>query len=350
MVGRDRVVRDLEDSGGATVLCLQAPGGYGKTTALAQWAAGSARPVLWLAVRPAAADALWLAQALLDALSDEGLVPDPVVLTGLVDSVTWHLHMLPVVEDALLSVTEPITVVVDDAGSMSGSAWECLVESIAVSLPAGSVLALGTRDTVPATLWRLHARGLVRVVGPEVLAFDVAEAWELMTPARGPDGPRSSWSGSSPRPRGGRSRSTSRAGRTRRGGPRGHPPPAHGLHEYLRAEIVGRLSPEDATFLERVSVLSLLDAQGCDAVTGVPAPWPACAGWPRSTSCWPPRTSPGRSSGCIRSSRPSSPTRCASGIRRPGGTPTLRPAGWRSSEETWTARCTTRSCRPTTTA
>ncbi len=269
MVGRDRVVRDLEDSGGATVLCLQAPGGYGKTTALAQWAAGSARPVLWLAVRPAAADALWLAQALLDALSDEGLVPDPVVLTGLVDSVTWHLHMLPVVEDALLSVTDPITVVVDDAGSMSGSAWECLVESIAVSLPAGSVLALGTRDTVPATLWRLHARGLVRVVGPEVLAFDVAEAWELMTQLGAPMGPgqlerlvaeTQGWPVA-----------LYLTGRSHAAGrPAGPPSASDGLHEYLRAEIVGRLSPEDATFLERVSVLSLLDAQGCDAVTGVP--------------------------------------------------------------------------------
>jgi LuxR family transcriptional regulator, maltose regulon positive regulatory protein len=268
MLRRGRVLDALDEAHGASVVVLQAPGGYGKTTALAQWAASAARPVVWLAVRPAAADAHWLAQTLLGALHDEGLVPDPVVLPGHVDPVSWQLMTLPLVEDLLSSIAEPVVVVVDDAGALTGAPWESLVESLAVSLPEGSTLAMTTRGAVPATLWRLNSRGLLRVVGPEVLAFDAHEARQLMAllgvRLRPGEVERlvdetQGWpvalylaglSGGS----GSTDRSLSALG-------------AAGLNEYLRADIVARLSAADASFLERVSVLSALDTEGCDAVT-----------------------------------------------------------------------------------
>jgi len=264
---RPRVLRAFDETGGC-VVCLQAPGGYGKTTVLAQWAAAGERPVVWLGVRPAAADPHWLAQALLDALHDEGLVDERVLLPGNADSVSWHLNTLPVVERVVSSVTLPFGLVVDDAGAVSGSAFDCLVESLAVSLPGGSTLAISTREAVPTTLWRLHTRGLVRVLGPEDLAFDEHEAGALMEllGVRMPTerlerlvDETEGWpvalylvglaaaSGSSGVPA-----STGIAG----------------LAEYFRADILDRLSPEDAEFLEEVSVVSTLDAEACDAVTG----------------------------------------------------------------------------------
>jgi LuxR family maltose regulon positive regulatory protein len=267
---RPQVLRALDEAGGG-VVCLQAPGGYGKTTVLAQWAAQEARPVVWLGVRPAAADPHWLAQTLLDALHDEGLVAERVLLPGNVDSVSWHLNTLPVVERVVSSVTRPFGLVVDDAGAVSGPAWDCLVESLAVSLPEGSTLVMSTREAVPTTLWRLHARGLVRVLGPEDLAFDGHEAEALMRLL----GVRM--------PPGGVERlvhetegwpvalylvALSAASRT------SSVPAATtgiaGLDEYFRADILDRLSPEDAEFLERLSVVSTLDAEVCDAVTGSP--------------------------------------------------------------------------------
>ncbi len=258
----------LDGTGPAAVLCLQAPGGYGKTTALAQWAAREARPVVWLGVRRAAADPHWLAQTLLAALDDAGLCRRSEPLPGQVDTVGWHLHTLPVVEATVSSATEPLVVVIDDAGSLSGSPWECLVESLATSLPDGSTLAIGTREAVPTTLWRLHARGQVRFVGPEVLAFDDEETARLME-LLGVRLPRDQ---------------LDRLARTTEGwavavylgglavltGRTGMPDATGGagLEEYLRTEILGRMSPDDARFLRRVSVLSSLDAEGCDALTG----------------------------------------------------------------------------------
>jgi LuxR family maltose regulon positive regulatory protein len=64
---------------------------------------------------------------------------------------------------------------VDDVAAIEGTAWECLVESVASSLPEGSQPALTTRDEVPATLWRPRSRGQVSVVDAHVLAFDDAE-------------------------------------------------------------------------------------------------------------------------------------------------------------------------------
>jgi ATP/maltotriose-dependent transcriptional regulator MalT len=79
----------------ATVICLKAPGGYGKTTALAQWVAHDSRRVIWLRVPPAAADPEWMDQSLLDALADSGLIPAGRPLTGSSAVTAWHLSVLP---------------------------------------------------------------------------------------------------------------------------------------------------------------------------------------------------------------------------------------------------------------
>ncbi len=268
LLPRARVLRAIDDADDAVVVCLQAPGGYGKTTAVAQWVAHDPRPCVWLSVRPSAADPYWLARTLLEGLHDAGLLPDPVSLPGHVDTLTWHLNTLPAVEAALSSVGEPVIVVIDDAGAMSGSPWECLVESLAVSLGEGSTLAMTTREAVPATLWRLNARGLVRVLGPDVLAFDDDEAEQLMgvvgaaipvTRIRDIVRETEGWPVA-----------LYLVGQSAAARSPGEPfstTDVAGLDEYLRTDILDRLTPADARFLEQVAVLSSLDEEACDALT-----------------------------------------------------------------------------------
>jgi LuxR family maltose regulon positive regulatory protein len=269
LLPRPRVLAALDDADLATVVCLQAPGGYGKTTVLAQWAAQDPRPFVWLSVRPAAADPYWLAQTLTGGLSGAGLVPEPVSLPGRVDPVTWHLHTLPAVEAAVSAVSDPFVVVIDDAGAMSGPPWESLVESLAVSMTEGSTLVMATREAVPATLWRLQTRGMVRVLGPDVLAFDEDEAEQLMELLGAP----------MPAPRIRRIVRETQGwpvvlylvGRSAAARPAGSSTTdIAGLDEYLRADILGRLPPEDARFLQRVSVLTILDEQACEELTEAP--------------------------------------------------------------------------------
>ncbi len=262
--------RVLDGVAPATVLCLQAPGGYGKTTALAQWAAHDPRPVVWLRVRRVAADPYRLTRSLVGALKDAGLTHDADPWPGRGDPASWHLDTLPVVEALVSSAEEPFVAVIDGVEDMSGSPWEWLVESLASSLPRGSTLAMGTRDALPATLWRLHAGGEVRVVGPEVLAFDELEAAQLMA-LLGVRWPRDRLERLLRRTEGWPV-AVYLTGLAALNGHQGVRPAADGagLDEYLRTEIVGRLPPDDARFLRRASVLASLDAPACDALTGAP--------------------------------------------------------------------------------
>ncbi len=261
----------MESARDSHVLCLQAPGGYGKTTVLAQWLACDSRPVVWLSVRPGASDAEWLARALLDDLADRGLVPRRFPVTSATDPVTWHLSVLPAVEQAVREATEPFVAVVDDASALSGPAWESLVEVLAACLPPGAQLAITTRDAVPATLWRLQGRSEVAVIGPQVLAFDEVETRQLMTTlgvqpttesvgsllAQTLGWPVAVYLSLVARPG------------DRRAWMRSHPgvPGGSGLAEYLREEVIGRLPADDAAFLSRCSVLSVLEQRSCDEVS-----------------------------------------------------------------------------------
>lgn len=260
----------LDDARDARVVCIQAPGGYGKTTAMADWVAHDPRPTVWLAVRPAAADVHWLAQALLDGLAESGLTPGHVTLGGSVGATTWHLDTLPLVENLVSRAKTPFVLVIDDANAITGTPWECLVESVASSLPAGSQLVIATRDMVPATLWRLQSRGQVSRVGPKILAFDETETTQIMRSLQvriSPEQVRALTASTEGWPV-----AVYLAGLAMRSTP-GAPPPSSvdgtsGLREYLREDVVRRLPPEDAAFLSRVSVLALLDGRSCDEVAG----------------------------------------------------------------------------------
>ncbi|MGA7687940.1 MAG: LuxR C-terminal-related transcriptional regulator [Jiangellales bacterium] len=268
---RPRVLGVLSALSEATVICLKAPGGYGKTTALAQWVAYDSRRVIWLRVPPAAADPAWMAQSLLDSLAETGLIPAGTHLTGSSSLTSWHLNVLPALEAAVASVHEPVVVVVDDVGAIEGTAWECLVESVASSLPVGSQLAITTRGAVPATLWRLQNRGCVAVVEADVLAFDDAETSdalrrigvrpstdELQSLLEATEGwPAAVYLAGMSAQRESMEPST-------------QPPIAMAsssdLAGYLLKDAFGRLTPDDAAFLVQVSVLPVLDAAVCDEV------------------------------------------------------------------------------------
>ena len=267
-VTRERILGILDQTSGSDVVCLKAPGGYGKTTVVAQWAGRDPRAVIWLRVRAAAPDPHWLARGVVDGLRERGLVPDPVPLPGTLDLVSWHLNTLPAVERTVSAVSDPFLVVVDDAQEMSGPLWESLVETLAMSIPPGSQLAMTTRGEVPATLWRLQSRGEVAVLGPEVLAFDLDDSSRMMETVgvrMGPARMRDLVDGVDGWPVAVCLAALSSQRRSTEPSP--HVAGIDGLGGYLRHDILGRLSPDDAQFLLHVSVLPVLDAEACDAVT-----------------------------------------------------------------------------------
>lgn len=270
-VRRDRVLRMLAQTNGVPVVCLQAPGGYGKTTALAQWVAEDPRPAVWLSVRTAAADAAWLAQELVDGIYDAGLLRERPMLPSANDPVAWHLGTLPAVESAVSAAASAFLVVIDEAGSMSGDMWGHLVQSVATSLPPGAQLVLATRREIPTSLWRLRSPSDILTIGPDALALDAAESADLLRQLQAPvsdEGLKALLKDCEGWPV-----AVYLAGLSARSGanPRLRSYPLSSVRElsdYLRAEILDRLDAEDAEFLLRVSVLTELDEQACNSVTG----------------------------------------------------------------------------------
>lgn len=268
LIRRSRLLASLSGLSESTVVCLQAPGGYGKTTAVAQWLEHDTRPVIWVQVRRAAPDAPWIAQAILDGIADAGLADDRPLLSGSPGPTAWHLSTLPLIEDRVATATEPFVLVVDDAGSITGAAWDSLLESVADSLPAGAQLVLTTRNDLPAPLWRLRSSGDLAVLGWESLAFDAGETRALLE-SLGVRPDQDQVRGLLERTEGWPIAVYLEGQRINSGSTHSLPPQgtlSTELSHYIRADIVGALPPEDALFLKRVSVLDVLDEAGCDAV------------------------------------------------------------------------------------
>ena len=169
----------------------------------------------------------------------------------------------------------PIALVIDNFEAVTNP--ECLdaVGVLALGLPAGSQLAIGSRDALPLPAARLRAQGGIVEVGIVDLAMDPHEAGPLLAKA-GVEladaelaelvGKTEGWpvglylaalavkAGGSP--------TTSRV-------------PLTGedrfVGDYLRSEFLDRVSPAEATFLTHTSILDRMCGPLCDTVLGAKA-------------------------------------------------------------------------------
>jgi LuxR family maltose regulon positive regulatory protein len=116
------------------VVLVIAPAGYGKTTALTQWASQSAARVAWLQVLPAHNDPVRLLADLGRALEASG---------GLGSGL--HVASAGAVRELVTRVTEPVLLVLDDIDTIHDSASLDLVADVVIGLPAGSHVALSGR-------------------------------------------------------------------------------------------------------------------------------------------------------------------------------------------------------------
>ncbi len=249
-------------------MCLQAPGGYGKSTVLRQWAEEDPRPLVWVSIRPQAPDATWLATEIMRRMVVAGLVQEPTSLpAGADDPVVWHLGVLPVIERAVAQAPA-FLLVIDDVGPMQGNAWDCLVASIVHSLPPGGQLALSTRRGLPPSVTRLRSERAAVLVDRDLLAFDRSEEVEVLEllGLRIPEGDARSILEQTA----GWPVAVYLSALAMRDSPpgRGRLSSVAGLDDYLRSQILDLLPAPEAEFMLAVSVLTSLDEQVCDAVTG----------------------------------------------------------------------------------
>jgi LuxR family maltose regulon positive regulatory protein len=185
IVARPRIMQALEAGAGAALTLVAAPAGYGKTTAVRAWCAGSETALAWVTLD----------------LGDNDPVRFWTYVATAVDRVRdglgrRALHRLSVsgmpVETAvdelmngIAAYGRELTLVLDDAHTVTDSECDRSMRYAIERLPASARLIVITRADPPLDLARLRARSALVEVRADDLAFTSGEARELMVDRAG---------------------------------------------------------------------------------------------------------------------------------------------------------------------
>jgi LuxR family maltose regulon positive regulatory protein len=262
----DRLVRAHEPP----VISVVAPPGYGKTTVMSQWAERREPRVGWVSADVRDNDPAVLLTYI--AVAIDRIEPiNPAVFRALASPAAAVSVPLLLVS-AIAAFGQPVSLVLDHIEVVTNR--ECLdaIAQLAVGLPSGSQLAIGSRDGLPLPTARLRAQGGILEIGVDDLAMGAAEAPALLLGAGVELGEED----------------VRELVRHTEGWPAGlylaalvmtsgSPHTGTGLTftgddrfmgDYLRSEILDRVSPAEASFLTRTSILEGMSGPLCDATLG----------------------------------------------------------------------------------
>src|SRR4051812_5568059 len=187
-VARSALVEHL-DTSGARIVVVCAGAGYGKTTALTQWAQASTRPFAWVSVDQHDNDPIVLLTYIAAALDAVATIDAGVFEALAFPDASVETRLVPRLGAALASVGEPLVLVLDDLHAITDQGCVDVVVALAGHVSAGSQLVLSTRDPAGLPLGRWRTRGLTTEVGADDLRMDDAEAASLLEGVAGPVGP-----------------------------------------------------------------------------------------------------------------------------------------------------------------
>jgi LuxR family transcriptional regulator, maltose regulon positive regulatory protein len=251
-------------------VAVVAPAGYGKTTLLAQWAEADPRPFAWVALDGRDDDPVVFLRYLAAAMHQIDPLPPAVfdALSGPRGS-TWA-NRVPRVGSALAARERSLVLVLDDLHAVANPSCLDVLAMLVGYVPAGSQIAIASREApaLPLARWRAHGR--VDEIGVTDLRLDDHEA-ELLLQAAGVALDANELSELTERTEGwpaglylaglsmlaGAPNSTNAASFT--GDDRF-------VSEYFRLELLSRLPAAEAQFLKRTSVLHRMCGGLCDAV------------------------------------------------------------------------------------
>jgi LuxR family transcriptional regulator, maltose regulon positive regulatory protein len=164
-----------------SLILVTAPAGYGKTTALSQWAAQDPREFAWVTVDEADADPVRLAGHV--ALALHRIQPlDPAVFRALAAGEgSRHLTALGHLLTSLRNWNRRGVLVLDDVHELRNVAAINFIRALAAGLPAGFQLAVGSR--LMLGFGRLRSEDRSVELGVEYLAFTTVEARAVLASA-----------------------------------------------------------------------------------------------------------------------------------------------------------------------
>jgi LuxR family transcriptional regulator, maltose regulon positive regulatory protein len=247
-----------------------APAGYGKTTLLAKWAEADPRPFAWVALDGRDDDALVFLRYIAAAIHGVEPVPAEVfeALSGPGGS-TWS-NRVPRVGSALGALERPLVLVLDDLHAVANPSCLDVLAALVEYVPAGSQIAVASREdpALPLARWRAH--GLVHEIGAPDLRLDEQEA-KLLLEAAGVELDADALSEVTERTEGWPAglylaALSLQAGASSPASPAGFTGDDRFLSDYFRSELLSRLPPAEAEFLKYTSVLDRMCGGLCDAV------------------------------------------------------------------------------------
>ena len=267
LVERTGVLNRLSRASSGRFVSVVAPPGYGKTTALAQWAARDGRRFAWVSLDHRDNDPVVFLTYFAEALNADGTVA-PAVIKALraPDDSLWTSG-LPRLGTALASRPEPLVLVLDDVHELENHGCLDALVALLPHVPQGSQLVLSGRTEVRLGLPKLRAEGELLELGPPELALNDAEAHQLLAAAgvdvteteaeelnRHVEGWAAGLYLAALSLSGGASSLATFGGDDRF------------VTDYLRSEELANVEPAELDFLIRNSILDRMCASLCDAV------------------------------------------------------------------------------------
>jgi LuxR family maltose regulon positive regulatory protein len=273
-LGRSRLIQRLDQGMARELVLVCTPAGFGKSTLLADWAAGAKWPVAWLSLDPEDNDPVRFWRYVVAALdrAREGLVerllpvltqPGVVSSQGMVTALVNRLQASPdefalVLDDYHLLQSRPIH---DGMGFLLGH------------LPSRLHVVVSSRSDPPLPLARLRARGQLAELRAADLRFTPEESTALLRQVWGLDlAPEAEAT------LGSRTEGWAVGLQLAALSLRDRPNPGAflgtftGTHryvlDYLSEEVLERQPDRVRTFLLETSILKRLCGPLCDAVTG----------------------------------------------------------------------------------
>lgn len=274
LIARPALAERLDVAADRVLTLVVAPTGYGKTTALATWAADRPRTA-WVALDPTDDEPIRFARAIVAAMRrvapDLGthtleLLDDPAA--DIAGSVRISLV------NALEDLVAPVTVVLDDLHAIRNAACLGLVDALLTDRPHGLRLVIATRVDPGLPLGRLRATGLLAEIRAAQLRFEAAETGALVNDALGLDVPPDAVERLTVRTEGwpaglALAALSAEAAADPRRFLDGFSGSDRTVFDYLAEEVLATHSPEARAFLTASSVVEELTGELCDALTGM---------------------------------------------------------------------------------
>jgi LuxR family maltose regulon positive regulatory protein len=247
-----------------------APAGYGKTTLLASWADSDPRPFAWVALDGRDDDAVVFLRYVATAIHRVEPLPAEVLdaLSG-PGGAGWTVRVARL-GTALAAIERPLVLVLDDLHAVANPSCLDVLAELFQYVPAGSLIAVASREAPALPLARWRAQGRVQEIGLTDLRLDAQEAGLLLR-AAGVELEGDELADLTERTEGWPAglylaALSLQAGAADATGVGAFTGDDRFVSEYLRFELLSRLPAADAHFLKHTSVLERMSGGLCDAV------------------------------------------------------------------------------------